>query len=65
MNSFIKRTSIIILITAIIFMAIVALLSIWDILAPQLLWKAVSTIVVLGVTTLIVVVSARLLEEKK
>ena len=60
----VKSVAIGILITAVSILTLIAILSIWDVLSKDVLWKSISTIGIVAFGSLIVVVAAQALEHK-
>jgi len=61
----VKSIAIGILITAVSILTLIAILSIWDVLSSDVLWKSISTIGIVAFGALIVVVAAQALEHKE
>jgi len=60
----VKGIAIGILIIAVSILTLIAILSIWDVLSEDVLWKSISTIGIVAFGSLIVVVAAQALEHK-
>ena len=60
----VKSVAIGILITAVSVLTLIAILSIWDVLSKDVLWKSISTIGIIAFGALIVVIAAQALENK-
>jgi hypothetical protein len=56
MNSSIKKIAVGVLITSIIIVTFIILLSIWDIIDPYVLWKSIFTVVIVGLSSLAVII---------
>ena len=65
MNSSIKKIAISILILLIIAIAFVIILSIWNILTPDMLWRSISTLGTIAVASLVVIIITKLTTENK
>ena len=60
----IKKVAVAILIISVCFLTFLAVLSIWDVLSKDVMYKSLSTIGVIAFAALIVLVAAKSLEEK-
>lgn len=60
----IKRLAVYILITSVSLLALLAVLSIWNVLDKDIFWKSISTIGVIAFASMIVIMASSVLESK-
>lgn len=64
MARLIKNISIAVLVTSVVILTFVAILSIWDVLQEDTLMKALTSIGVIGFSSLVVLLAAKYVEDK-